>query len=145
MSARTCAAVLVIVLAASRAYAGDADCSYFEVTATSAKDATIDPELRPLEKKLKKPPFASWNAFHKMSGGAFALTKLKAESLHLARGAASVLLRDRHDTRIELTLTVDGPDGKRVADTKPSVTAGDWLVLGTNTKDDGHILAITCK
>jgi len=123
----------------------DAACSYLEISATTGKARSIDPELKPLERKLKKPPFSSWNVFHKLTGGDLALTKLKSQTLKLKQGAASVLLRERSGKRLELTITMDGANGKRVLDTKPSLAAGDWLVIGTNVKDDGHILALTCK
>ena len=139
------AAALVVATAHAASAGNDADCSYLEISATSGKQPAIDGELRPLEKKLKKPPFASWNVFHKLSSGPIALDKLKAVTLGLREGSASVLLRDRTDKRLELTITVDGPEGKRVLDTKPSLTAGDWLVLATTAKDDGHLLALTCK
>jgi hypothetical protein len=122
-----------------------ADCSFLEISATTGSAPAIDPELKPLEKKLKKPPFSAWNNFHKLAVGSFHLVQHKAEPLHLSQGAASVLLRDHTGTRIELTISVDGADGKRVMDTKQSVNAGDWTVVGHNVKDDGHILALTCR
>jgi hypothetical protein len=130
----------------SGALAGDADCSYIEIAATNGKAASIDGDLKPLEKKLKKPPFTAWNTFKKLSAGTSSLTKNKAEAIKLAQGAASLMLRDRSEKRVELTVTMDGADGKRVLDAKPAIKSGDWLLLvGTNAKDDGHILALTCK
>ena len=122
-----------------------ADCSFFEISATRAAAAAIDPELKPLEKKLQRPPFSSWNKFHKLSAGAVHLVQHKAEPLHLSQGAATLLLRDRHEAHIDWTISVDGADGKRVLDTKQSVNAGDWNVVANNVKDDGHILALTCR
>ena len=143
---RLAVAALVLAVVPRAAVAGDgADCTYLEIAATSEKAPAIDAELQPLEKKLKKPPFSSWNTFHKLSGGAFALAKNKAEALRLKQGAASVLMRDRSDKKLELTITVDGGDGKRVIDTKLGLAVGDWLPLVNNNKDDGHILALTCK
>jgi len=140
------AAVLISPLFSRRAFADErAECNYLEIAATTSKSPAIDPELQPLEKKLKRPPFASWNTFHKLSGGPVALDKLKAETLKLGQGAASLLLRDRTDKRLELTISIDGADGKRVLDNKQSIAAGDWVVWGHNVKDDGHILALTCK
>jgi hypothetical protein len=56
------------------------------------------------------------------------------------------MLRDRTEKRVELTVNWDGADGKRLLDAKPAIKSGDWLLLvGTNAKDDGHILALTCK
>lgn len=147
---RLALAVFVVfggIAGASGVAAADArvDCNFIEISASTGKDAAIDADLKPLEKKLKKPPFSSWNVFHKLSSGAMTLTHLHAESLPLKQGAATVLLRDRTDARLELTISVDGADGKRVLDNKQSVNAGEWLVFGHNVKDDGHLLALTCK
>jgi hypothetical protein len=123
-----------------------AECDYLEITATNGKAPAIDPELQPLEKKLKKPPFASWNTFHKLAGGHVALVQLKAQTVHLQKGNATLLLRDRIEKRLELTITLDDADGKRVLDTKQSVNvAPDWNVWGHSVGDDGHIFALTCK
>ena len=140
-------AFAIIVAASSAARADDpkADCEYLEITASTTKSPAIDPELKALDKKLKKPPFASWNTFHKLSGGPLALVKSKADALKLAQGAASIILRDRTEKRLELTVTIDGADGKRVLDNKQSLAVGDWSVWGHNVKDDGHILALTCR
>lgn len=95
--------VLAALLVSNVAVADErASCNYLEIAATTGKAPGIDPELQPLEKKLRKPPFASWNTFHKLSGGPVALDKLKAETLKLGQGAASILLRDRTDKRLEL-------------------------------------------
>lgn len=139
-------AIAAGVCAVRTAQADDtADCRYLEIAASSQGAAAIDAELKPLEKKLKKPPFSSWNSFHKLSGGPVALAKQKPEALKLAKGAASVVLRDRNDKRIDLTIAIDGADGTRVLDTKQSMAVGDWSVWVHNVKDDGHILALTCK
>ena len=122
-----------------------ADCRYLELAASSGSSSSIDSELAPLEKKLKKPPFSSWNTFKKLSGGPVTLAKQRPEALKLAKGAASVVLRDRNDKRIDLTITIDSADGTRVLDTKQSMAVGDWSVWVHNVKDVGHILALTCK
>jgi hypothetical protein len=137
---------LAIVCTSAVAHADDkAQCSYLEISATNGSAPSFDPELQPLDKKLKKPPFGSWNTFHKLSGGPVALAKLKAVSLKLAQGAATILLRDRTDKRLELTVSIDGADGKRVLDNKQNVNVGDWVMFGHNVKNDGHILAVTCR
>src|SRR3954462_3635960 len=93
-------ALVVATSASSRADVIDrADCEYLEISASTGKAPAIDGELKPLDKKLKKPPFASWNTFHKLSGGPVALTKQKADALKLAQGGASILMRDRSDKR----------------------------------------------
>jgi len=148
MSLRALLAAVVVTVPtlASPAFAGDAECTYVEISATNAKEASLDPALKPLEKKLKKPPFTSWNTFKQLASGGASLTKNKSETIKLKEGASSLMLRDRTDKRVELTVTMDGPDGKRVLEAKPAFKAGDWLLLvGTNAKDDGHILGLTCK
>ena len=146
---RLLGAALIVTAFAEPAFAGDADCRYVEITATNAKnakDATLDVDLKPLEKKLKKPPFTAWNNFKKLSAGTSPLTKNKPETLKLKQATASVMLRDRSPKRVELTITLDNAAGKRVLEAKPAVKVSDWLVLVvSNAKDDGHILALTCK
>ena len=146
MSPRIWLAAVVLTAALSTpALAGDADCSYIEIAATNGKAASIDSDLKPLEKKLKKPPFASWNVFHTLSSGHLTLQKLKSDSPKLKQGSASLLLRERTEKRLELTITIDGADGKRVLDNKQSANVGEWLLFGQNIGDNGHIVALTCK
>jgi hypothetical protein len=140
--------VAVSILTALGGYAhadGKAECDFLEINASAGKAPAVDAELQPVEKKLKKPPFSSWNTFHKLSAGHVAMTQLKAEPLKLQKGAASLLLRDRTDKRLELTITIDGADGKRWLDTKQSINAGDWPMWVHNVAEDGHILALTCR
>ena len=142
---KSLAACLLVLALATPAFAGDADCDYLEISATSGKTPAVDPELKPLEKKLTHPPLSSWNTFHKLSGGHVTLERLKAQTLSLHEGRAAILLRDRKDKRIDLTINIDDGGGKRVLDSKQSVNAGEWNAWGHNVKDDGHILALTCK
>jgi hypothetical protein len=146
MSGRLWLALAFVVASAVPALADDkAECDYLEISASSGKDAAMDADLKPLEKKLKKPPFSSWNVFHTLSNGHVTMPKLKAQSPRLKQGSASVLLRERTEKRLELTITIDGSDGKRVIDNKQSANAGEWLVFGQNVGDNGHIVALTCK
>ena len=145
MRSRFCLAMLAVAALAAPAFADDAQCDYVEISATNAKDASIDADLKPLEKKLKKPPFTGWNTFKKLSSGSASLTKNTAKTLKLSQGSASIMLRDRTPKRVELTLTVDNAAGKRILDAKPGIKAGDWLLVGTDAKDDGHILGLTCR
>jgi hypothetical protein len=141
------AAVLITVAFARPAFAGDAECSYMEIAATKTDKPSVDPDLKPLEKKFKKAPFSAWNVFKKLSSGSAALTKNTPATLKLSKGSATIMLRDRSDKRVELTVTKDDAKGKRVLEAKPAFKAGDWLMLGGpgETNDDGHILALTCK
>jgi hypothetical protein len=146
MSGRFWLALAFVLATATPALADDkAECDYLEINASSGKSPAIDAELKPLEKKLKKPPFTSWNTFHTLSSGHVTLAKLKAEAPKLKQGAASLLLRDRTDKKLELTITIDASDGKRVIDNKQSANAGEWLLFVQNVGDNGHIVALTCK
>ena len=140
-------AAMMVVALAQPAFAGDAECSFMEIAATKTDKPSVDPELKPLEKKFKKAPFSAWNVFKKLSSGSTSLTKNKPETLKLNKGSATIMLRDRTDKRVELTVTKDDVKGKRVLEAKPAFKAGDWLMLGGpgETNDDGHILALTCK
>lgn len=140
------AALAVLALVPRAALADDkAECDYLEIHATAAKPGAIDPELKPLEKKLTRPPLSSWTTFKKLSAGHVTLQKLHADALKLTQGHAALLLRDRKDARLELTITLDDAAGKRVLDAKQSVNAGEWNAWVHEVGSDGHILALTCK
>ncbi len=146
MSGRLWLALAFVLASAAPALADDkAECDYLEISASSGKDPAIDADLKPLEKKLKKPPFSSWNTFHTLSGAHVTLVKLKAESPAMKQGKAQLLLRDRSEKKLELTITIDGADGKRVIDNKQSANAGEWLLFVQNVGDNGHIVALTCR
>jgi hypothetical protein len=146
MSGRLWLALAFVVGSAAPALADEkAECDYLEISASTGKAPSIDAGLKPLEKKLKKPPFSSWNVFHTLSSGHLTLQKLKSDSPKLKQGSASLLLRERTEKRLELTITIDGADGKRVLDNKQSANVGEWLLFGQNIGDNGHIVALTCK
>ena len=146
MSGRFWLALAVVLASAVPAFADDkAECDYLEISASTGKDAAIDADLKPLEKKLKKPPFSSWNVFHTLTSGHVTLAKDKPVTMKLKQGQSTVLLRDRSDKRLELTITIDDASGKRVLDNKQSANAGEWLLFGQNVGDNGHIVALTCK
>ena len=146
MSGRLWLALAFVVAVAAPALADDkAECDYLEISASSGNPAAMDGNLKPLEKKLKKPPFSSWNVFHTLSNGHVTLVKLKPETEKLKQGQSSFLLRDRSDKRLELTITIDDAGGKRAIDNKQSANAGEWLLFVQNVGDNGHIVALTCK
>ena len=146
MSGRLWLALAFVVGSAAPALADEkAECDYLEISASTGKAPSIDSGLKPLEKKLKKPPFSSWNVFHTLSSGHLTLQKLKSDTPKLKQGSASLLLRERTEKRLELTITIDGADGKRVLDNKQSANIGEWLLFGQNVGDNGHIVALTCK
>jgi len=141
------AAFVVLALAPGVAFADDkAECDFIEIAASTAKAKPLADELKPLEKKLHQPPLSSYSVFDLESKGHVDLAKLKPDALKIARGHATVLLRDRHDKRLELTMTLDDAKGKRVLESKQSVNAGDWnLWVHSDGPSSGHIVALTCK
>lgn len=146
MTPRFWLAAIAVTALASPALAGDADCDYVEIAATNGNDGSIDADLKPLEKKLRKPPFTSWSTFKRLSSGTVSLAKVAPQPLKLKQATATVMLRDRTDKRLELSITLDNASGKRVLEAKPALKAADWLLLVvSNAKDDGHILGLTCK
>lgn len=126
-------------------------CAVVEIEATTSDAPSIGAELRPLEKKLKKPPFSSWNTFKQLGSHAVTLETMKSSTLTLTHGKAQLLLREvttrgQKKTRISLGIAVDDAEGKRVLDSKVAVDAGDYLVVGRSLKGNrGHLLAMNCK
>lgn len=148
----TALAVLATAVVATPARADDtAACSFLEISASTTKDGGVDGELQPLQKKLKKPPFSAYNTFRLLGRQERELTAMKQENLKLKQGSAQVILRDvdRREgkkARVGVGVTMDDDQGKRVLDTKVSVDAGDFLVLGRSLANgDGHLLAMSCK
>lgn len=132
------------------AVADKVTCDVLEISATTGDKPSIPSELKPLEKKLRKKPFSSWNVFTVLSKSTQDVEKLKAATVKLTKGQASVLYSGStasgKKTRIGLTVQTDDENGKRIADTKVSIDAGDYIVIGrTLANDDGHLLALTCK
>jgi hypothetical protein len=149
------AGVIMLALAggAPRAFAQSttANCSFLEISATNADPASIDASLKAVQKKLKRPPFTSWNTFKLLGKASKQLALLKSEVVAMTLGQASVLFRQSSQPankklRFELEITVDDQNGKRVLDTKISFDDGDYIVIGRSlANNDGHLLAMTCK
>jgi hypothetical protein len=148
------AIVAPIVASAADARAdGPVACTVLEIEASTSDAPAIDAELKPLERKLKKPPFSSWNTFKRLGGThAITLEPMKAGSLNLVHGKAALLLREvtvrdnKRKARIQLGITLDDGDGKRVLDSKVAVDAGDYLVVGRSLRGGkGQLVALTCK
>ena len=125
-----------------------AACEFIEVSATTAKEPGMDPELKPLEKKLKNPPFSSWNKFQRLSHTDRQLDHLKPEVIALKSGKITAIFLDLiGKSKVRLSLSIDDDKGKRTVDnTKVTVEAGDWVILGSSEPNNaGHLLALTCK
>ncbi|HRC56660.1 MAG: hypothetical protein IPI49_18900 [Myxococcales bacterium] len=125
------------------------ECSFLEIRASSTDSPSLAAELRPLEKKLKRPPFSSWNTFELLSSVKTTLPLIKAQTLKLTYGQATVLYRESTESkkkrRMALTVVMDDQDGKRVIDIKFNVEADDYFAVGRSLSGkNGHVLALTC-
>lgn len=127
------------------------NCKVIEIEATSSDAPVVDGDLKSLEKKLKKPPFSSWNTFKSLGGHQITLEPMKAGTLTLVHGKAGLLLREvtaraPKKTRIALGVTLDDGDGKRVLDSKLQVDAGDYHFVARSMKGNkAQLIAISCK
>ncbi|MGE0869360.1 MAG: hypothetical protein AB7P03_12395 [Kofleriaceae bacterium] len=152
MSTRIWLPLIVMVTATVTVRSAMADepsvtAAIFEVSATSGKERVVDPELKPLEKKLKRPLFASWNQFRVLMKTQKALVKKKDETLKLKIGSATITLVeivDKSKCRINATMADD--KGKQILSNTSTLEAGDYVVYGHPLpNNDGHLLALTCK
>ncbi|HYU14989.1 MAG TPA: hypothetical protein VEL05_02915 [Candidatus Acidoferrum sp.] len=132
--------------------AGTAECSIFEIKATS-EEGGVDPALRPLAKKLKKPPFSSWKSFKLLKKHDKTVEKMKALNLGLVTGSKLALLfrgasgGQASKVRLRLTFTLDDKTGKRWLDGTINIDSGDYSLIGGDSIEGGgtYILAVTCK
>lgn len=135
-----------------KAPADTATCGVFEIEAKNDKPG-IDKQLKPLEKKLKKPPFSSWKTFRLLKKHNKKLAKMKAQSIDLHTGGKmSLLYRDKtggqeKKVRLRLTVQMDDSDGKRKLNSTLKIDSGDYSLIGGEELDSGgtYIVAITCS
>lgn len=152
-----CALLLAATATPAFAQEETVDCGFLEIRASSGETAKLAGDLKVLEKKLKRPPFSSWNIFDLLSSSQQTLTMSKAKTLKLTDGQATVLYRDRTEgkdgkdgkkkRRFGLTVTMDDKDGKRVVDIKVNVDTKDYVVVGRSIDNgkNGHVLALSCQ
>jgi len=142
-------AVVLSVVAIPAAHADTITCSVIEIEASNADPPAMDGALKPLERKLRKPPFSSWNSFKQLGSSSLTLEPMKPGSLGLVHGKATLILREvtgDKKTRISLGVTLDDETGKRVLDSKVSVDAGDYLVVGRSLPaGKGQLVALNCR
>ena len=151
-------AVLLVLLCASTASADrgkktvaqaptvKVTCEVIEISAATGKDASIDPEIKKLQKKLAAQPW-SFNQYKLLSRTEKTLEKGKQESLGLKEGSATAKLVETVDkSKVRLMVTEDH-GGKRVVDLTQTISAADWLIVGhpVSANKDGHLVAISCK
>ncbi|MCG8421012.1 MAG: hypothetical protein MJE77_24080 [Proteobacteria bacterium] len=145
------AAVLLGAGATSSALAQTANCSFLEIEASN-KEGGIDGKLKPLAKKLKKPPLSSWKSYKLVAKHDKSLARMKPEDIRLTLGGKlSALLRRQGNsqgqkTRFEVSITIDNKSGKRAVDSTINVSSGDYLIFAFDvTSERGNLLAFTCK
>lgn len=145
--------VAVLCVAASPARAEKPiNCEILEVRASN-EDGGLDPALKPLAKKFKKPPFNSWKTFKLLKKHATKVEHMKEVAVKLTPGGrVAVLYRQRtseagKNPRLHLEYTLDDKNGKRKVDAKVNLHPGDYTVYGGMSLPDGgtYILAITCR
>jgi hypothetical protein len=124
-----------------------ADCEFLEISAKTGDKPAIDADLSPVEKKLKKPPFSTWNQFKLLSRSQKSLPKKKPAPISLKIGAATATLVEIVDkSKVRLTVTMNDEKGKQVANNTATVEAGDYLMfVHPLANNDGHLLSLTCK
>jgi hypothetical protein len=143
------ALALAALAAAPRRASADvtADCDFLEISARAGDKPAIDAELKPLEKKLKNPPFSTWSQFKLLSRSQKALAKKKPEPINLKVGSATATLVEIVDkSKVRLTVTVDDARGKQVVNNTTAVEAGDYVIyVHPLPGKEGHLLSVTCK
>lgn len=124
-----------------------ADCEFLEISAKVGDKPAIDAELSPVEKKLKKPPFSTWNQFKLLSRLQKPLAKKKAEPIPLKIGSATATLVEIVDkSKVRLTIAIDDEKGKQVATNTTTVDAGDYMIyVHPIANNEGHLLSWTCR
>ena len=150
MKATVAIMIAVAVLAATASHARadvTADCDFLEISAKAGDKPAVDGELKPLEKKLKKPPFSTWNQFKLLAHVQKALAKKKPEPIGLKNGSATATLVEIVDkSKVRLTVTMSDPRGKEVANNTATVEAGDYVIyVHPLPGNEGHLLSVSCK
>lgn len=142
-------AVIAVGLAGPRLARAEvtADCEFLEISAKAGDKPVIDGELKPVEKKLLKAPFSTWNQFRLLSQSKKALAKKKPEAIALKIGSATATLVEIVDkSKVRLTFTMDDDKGKHVANNTTTVEAGDYVMFVHGLpNNEGHLLSLTCR
>ena len=145
----------VVLIAAAACLAGPraaraevtADCEFLEISAKTGDKAAIDAELGPVEKKLKKAPFSTWNQFKLLSRSKKSLAKKKVEPIGLKIGAATATLVEIVDkSQVRLAIAIDDQKGKQVVTNTTTIAAGDYMIyVHPIANNEGHLLSWTCR
>jgi hypothetical protein len=124
-----------------------AECEFLEISAKAGDKPAIDAVLKPVEKKLVKPPFSTWNQFKLLSRSKTTLAKKKPETIALKIGSATATLVEIVDkSKVRLTFTMDDDKGKHVVNNTTTVEAGDYVMfVHSLANNEGHLLSLTCR
>ena len=130
------------------------DCAIYEMAASNGAPA-VDPALKPLQKKLKRPPFSSWKTFKLLKKHDKQALLMKALTLSLQTGSKlSLLYRDQSaaqgkKVRLRVTFTLDDKNGKRKLNSTLNLDSGDFSLIGNESDklpDGGtYIVAVSCR
>lgn len=126
-------------------------CEVVEIEASTAEKASIDPELKDLEKKLKKGPFSTYNRFVKSARIAKKLEVMVADAFDTPKGEVTLIIREidrpsKKRTRLSLGIQLETESGKQYIDTKSNVDAGDFLMFARTVSDKQSIVtAVGCR
>jgi hypothetical protein len=144
------AATVALALGLGRTAVADeaATCHLLEIRASS-DGAEIDGALKPLARKLKKPPFSAWSRFALLKQHDRSAARMKSVDVDLVTGGKlSLLFRDKGDKgRLRLTFTLDDKGGKRLFNGTVNLEGGDYTLIGGESLDGGatYILGVTCR
>jgi hypothetical protein len=130
------------------------DCAIYEMAASNGA-TVVDPALRPLQKKLNKPPFSSWKTFKLLKKHDKQAVRMKALNLPLVTGSKlSLLYRDQisnqgKKVRLRVTFTLDDKNDKRKLNSTLNLDSGDFSLIGGDWDKlaDGatYIVAVSCR
>ncbi len=127
-----------------------ATCTVTEMVATNDGKG-VDPKLSRFERKLKKPPFSSWDTFRLLAEKTFDTEEDKPVTTGLAPGGKlTLLLKDKIPSggkvRLRYGLDMDSKAGKRILSTTVAFDSGDAvLVAGEPYQKGTYILALSCR
>jgi len=122
------------------------ECTLYEVSLENTKTPKVDADLKPLEKKLAKPPFSSWNTQTKLTISTKTLEKTKPEAYPVKVGKASIMFDSMASkSQVTLAIQIDNGAGKRILDTKINISGADFFMTSREEGKTQHLLALTCK
>jgi hypothetical protein len=125
-------------------------CQVLEIRASNEAE-TIDPTLKPLARKLRRPPFSAWKKFALLKRHDRTATKMKAVDVDLVPGGKlSLLYREQAQgkkPRLRLSFTLDDKAGRRLFNGTVNLDVGDYSLIGGEPLDGDatYIIGVTCK